>query len=207
MGHEYVKENETFNTSKNGVVPKPTASDVSNNKVLRADGSWVTQSGGGGGSSSLSGLDDVNLTSPTNGQLLQFDSTSQKWVNANKPMHNYSTSEQVVGTWIDGKPLYEKTISSDAERDGSVSTSQAIAHGISNLKEVITINGFASFGNNGSWLPIIFSDNAGATLSNSRVKIINIGLSNVNFEIGNNYNGNNKINKVRITLRYTKTTD
>ena len=24
--------------------------------------------------------------------------------------HNYSTDEQVVGTWIDGKPLYEKTI-------------------------------------------------------------------------------------------------
>ena len=23
--------------------------------------------------------------------------------------HNYSTSEQLVGTWIDGKPLYEKT--------------------------------------------------------------------------------------------------
>ena len=24
--------------------------------------------------------------------------------------HNYSTNEQVVGTWIDGKPLYEKTL-------------------------------------------------------------------------------------------------
>ena len=24
-------------------------------------------------------------------------------------MHNYSTSEQIVGTWIDGKTLYEKT--------------------------------------------------------------------------------------------------
>ena len=24
--------------------------------------------------------------------------------------HNYSTSEQVIGTWIDGKPLYEITI-------------------------------------------------------------------------------------------------
>lgn len=24
--------------------------------------------------------------------------------------HNYSTTEQVVGTWLDGKPLYEKTI-------------------------------------------------------------------------------------------------
>jgi hypothetical protein len=27
-----------------------------------------------------------------------------------KEGHNYSTDEQVIGTWIDGKPLYEKTI-------------------------------------------------------------------------------------------------
>lgn len=27
-----------------------------------------------------------------------------------KYSHNYSTNEQVIGTWIDGKPLYEKTI-------------------------------------------------------------------------------------------------
>ena len=25
-------------------------------------------------------------------------------------MHNYSTEEQVIGTWIDGKPIYEKTL-------------------------------------------------------------------------------------------------
>ena len=28
----------------------------------------------------------------------------------NKKQHHYSTEEQVVGTWVDGKPLYEKTI-------------------------------------------------------------------------------------------------
>lgn len=26
------------------------------------------------------------------------------------PANNYSTEEQVIGTWIDGKPLYQKTI-------------------------------------------------------------------------------------------------
>lgn len=31
--------------------------------------------------------------------------------------HHYSTSEQVVGTWIDGKPLYEKTISKTVNCD------------------------------------------------------------------------------------------
>lgn len=48
MAHAYVKENETFNTVRNGVVPKPTQDEISANKVLRADGSWVEQSGGGG---------------------------------------------------------------------------------------------------------------------------------------------------------------
>lgn len=85
MGHEYIKESDTFSTSHNGTVPKPTASDVSNNKILRADGSWVAQSGGGGGgSSTLAGLDDVLLTSIANGQILQWDADSQKFVNKGK---------------------------------------------------------------------------------------------------------------------------
>lgn len=50
MGHKYVKEEETFNTSRNGTVPKPTASEVSAGKFLKADGTWGTGGGGGGGS-------------------------------------------------------------------------------------------------------------------------------------------------------------
>lgn len=70
--------------------------------------------GGGGGSSSLAGLTDVSLSAPTNGQVLTYDSVAQKWKNANGGGggggHNYSTSEQVIGTWIDGKPLYQITV-------------------------------------------------------------------------------------------------
>ena len=103
--------------------------------------------GGGGGSSSLAGLSDVNLTTPTNGQVLTYDSNNSKWVNANSSGggdsvswtqlqasgtkiaeidingttqdvyaptggggggHTYSTSEQVVGTWL-GETLYERS--------------------------------------------------------------------------------------------------
>lgn len=71
--------------------------------------------GGGGGSSTLAGLTDVSLSSPTNGQVLTYDSVAQKWKNANGGGggggHNYSTSEQVIGTWVNGKPLYEISIS------------------------------------------------------------------------------------------------
>lgn len=38
---------------------------------------------GGGGSSSLAGLSDVDLTTPTDGQVLTYDGNTSKWVNAN----------------------------------------------------------------------------------------------------------------------------
>lgn len=38
-----------------------------------------------GGASSLSGLSDVALNSPSNGQILEYDGTTSKWKNANAP--------------------------------------------------------------------------------------------------------------------------
>lgn len=100
-----------------------------------------------GGASSLSGLSDVNLTTPSDGQVLTYDGNSSEWVNANASGggdsvswnqiqasgtkiaeidingvttdvyapsggggggHTYSTSEQVVGTWL-GETLYERS--------------------------------------------------------------------------------------------------
>lgn len=34
-----------------------------------------------------------------------------------KPMLNYSTEEQIIGTWIDGKPVYQKTFVGRGEND------------------------------------------------------------------------------------------
>ena len=39
--------------------------------------------GGGGGSSTLAGLTDVSITTPTNGQVLTYDSNDGEWKNAN----------------------------------------------------------------------------------------------------------------------------
>lgn len=49
----------------------------------------------------------VEVTNPIDGQIVTFDAANQKWVNGG---HKYSTSEHVVGTWIDGRNIYEKTI-------------------------------------------------------------------------------------------------
>lgn len=52
-------------------------------QVITWNGSaWVYDiPSGGGGSSTLYGLTDVNISSPTNGQALVYNATSQKWEN------------------------------------------------------------------------------------------------------------------------------
>ena len=66
--------------------------------------------GGGGGASALSDLDDVSISGANDGQVLKYNNAISKWINANPNyLHHYSTTQQIVGTWIDGKPIYEIT--------------------------------------------------------------------------------------------------
>lgn len=51
--------------------------------------------------------------------------------------HNYSLTEQVVGTWIDGTPVYEKTV----YYAGGVTGTVLVPHGITNLKRIIDMTG------------------------------------------------------------------
>src|SRR5204862_1733802 len=65
-----------------GVVPAPAAGDAAAGKVLGAGGNWIVPAvGGGGGSTSLAGLSDVEVLSPSNGSLLQYRATDGKWHN------------------------------------------------------------------------------------------------------------------------------
>lgn len=56
--------------------------------------------GGGGGSSTLAGLTDVSLSSPTNGQVLGYNSVTQKWENVNGGGGGGNTYN-VYGAFID----------------------------------------------------------------------------------------------------------
>ena len=52
--------------------------------------------------------------------------------------NEYSLDEQVVGKWIDGSPLYQKTIDLGVLPNNST---KDVPHGISNIKEVCSFNG------------------------------------------------------------------
>ena len=59
-----------------GLVPAPAAGDQ--DKVLKGDGTWGNVST----VTDLASLTDTNITTPSNGQVLEYDSVSSKWVNA-----------------------------------------------------------------------------------------------------------------------------
>lgn len=64
---------------------------------------------------------------------------SGTWTPQGVPSHHYSTNEQVVGTWVDGSTLYEKTINFGALPD---STEKPVAHSISNVDKIWVYDGF-----------------------------------------------------------------
>ena len=67
-------------------------------------GLW--KGGGSGGSSALSEMTDVTFTDLQSNDILKYNGSD--WVNGSN-LPEYSTEEKVVGVWIDGKPIYQKT--------------------------------------------------------------------------------------------------
>lgn len=52
--------------------------------------------------------------------------------------NQYSEDEQIIGTWIDGKPIYRKVVNIGTLPN---STRKEIAHGISNLGQIVNFKG------------------------------------------------------------------
>lgn len=73
-----------------GLVPAPAAGD--NTKFLGGDGTWKDVP------AELSGLTDVDLTSLTDGQLIRYNATAQKWENADVDSAPTSNSTNPVSS-------------------------------------------------------------------------------------------------------------
>lgn len=108
---------------------------------------------------------------------------------------NYSLSEVDTGfTWVDGKHIYKKTVSTGMLPNNSDSH---IAHGIANISNLVALNGTA-MGTNGDLLPLPFvwasaSDSVGVFADMTNIHIRTSGNRNI-------------FTTSYVTLYYTKTT-
>ena len=89
----------------------------------------------------------------------------------------YSTSEIIIGTWIDGKTIYRKVVSIGT-LPGS-SGAKNTAHGISDMGTLIKIYGFAYSG--GTRFPLPYTTNVNssniALYANNTNVIVEVGQS------------------------------
>jgi hypothetical protein len=108
-------------------------------------------------------------------------------------MHTYSTTEQVVGQWINGKPIYELTV----ENSSHSTTVDLSAY---NIETVISLDTLGSDSNFSGGTPTanIRWTVAGVSNNNSRINYIN--ASNQYKREGSFYTG-------AFVIQYTKTTD
>lgn len=123
----------------------------------------------------------------------KYTKTSDATVNIGTG-NDYSTDEQIIGTWIDGKRLYQKTIEFGALPNN---TSKEVNHGISNINYIVNAYGFAkhSTGNAYISIPTCLTNNfIGIYCSNSVIHI-ETNANNSNYTIS------------YIIIQYTKTTD
>lgn len=110
---------------------------------------------------------------------------------------SYSTEEVNTGAvWIDGKPIYKKTINTGALPNA---TSKSVNHNISNLDYVVLIFGVASVPS-GNKIPLPYIDQAIPTYSLT----LYTTMTSVNMQTSTN---RSQYSKSYVTLFYTKTTD
>lgn len=81
-----------------------------------------------------------DASSAHDGDVLTKTPNGAAWSPLPKIETIYSTQEQKIGTWIDGKPLYQKTINFGSLPN---STIKDLAHGIDNIDKIWIFSGFA----------------------------------------------------------------
>lgn len=108
--------------------------------------------------------------------------------------NDYSTDEQIVGTWIDGKPLYQKTISGVI----SAINTPVIIDTLSDLDVLVEAKGNIYISASDQ-IPVLhgYIENANA----DQIRFLNGAIQVVS-------PFNNRLSKVvTVTIQYTKTTD
>lgn len=123
---------------------------------------------------------------------------SGSWNTSLVPNVHYLNTEHVVGTWIDGKPVYEITVDTGTLPN---STTKTTPHGIANLKAAVDFRGYARNTNNDINISIPYLYFSGTT---TRGLCAYVDATNIFFISKENMAG---YTESYVTIRYTKTTD
>ena len=115
-------------------------------------------------------------------------------------IHTYSTTEQVVGTWIDGKPIYEKTIHFTT---GTANTYNRESHGVVDIDK-IWIDYGNSFVDKSSSSNVMYNGIMPYSTSPASFQMMaQVGDAGIDYRVAADLENKD----CYITLRYTKTTD
>ena len=107
----------------------------------------------------------------------------------------YSTEEIVVGKWIDGKPIYRKTVICGALPNA---TTKNVSHGISDLDYVVNYKGIAKNPTVNYYIPINY------TAQTDTISYCFISKDNISIYCAVD---RTSYTETYVTLEYTKTTD
>lgn len=129
--------------------------------------------------------------------------------------HKYSTEEQIVGEWIDGKPIYEITVHNIEITDSNTTKVTIINIPFSDvgipldLEQVVSLEQVFRINNNATQDTYVTNNAANATRTVDdtlviRTRQVSIDVYNKLISILNSMGYNLK---VTLTIRYTKTTD
>lgn len=110
--------------------------------------------------------------------------------------HNYSTSEQIVGTWIDGSTLYEKTV------QVSINSSGVYQLWVENSVRIRNYVGAFVFRSSGSTLSL----SSRADSSQYKAELNGVGNDTTNGIYVDLTVGSSRVNVLDLvlTIRYTK---
>ena len=121
----------------------------------------------------------------------QSDTYSCDYIN---DCNSYSTSETFTGKyWIDGKPIYKKTIDCGALPN---TDTKNVAHNITSFNKIINIYGYAYASSSQNSVPLPFS-----SPTNTLNVLVMAGTTNITILTGTDQSA---FNESFITLEYTK---
>lgn len=129
---------------------------------------------------------------------------SKEWVKdlltkvLKKKLNNYSLEEQKVGTWIDGKPLYQKTF-----KFGTLKGRPNVDFEVDSPDAIFIAEGYG-ISIDGTIKPLFFSYPETVLEENETCTAFIYGTKDkLGFRLGTNVEWSETV----VTLRYTKTTD